>query len=362
MGLSDLTAAGLLDAVAAHVPPALVSPAAWDAVRGAASLLPAALTPSAYLECRLAEGADDVDLIVRVEASGRDVLAGRNPAVSLPAALRADPAWAAVEAFCRAWADDATLLHAVVGHLWLELDLDPARPGVVPGPSLFAAVAPEAAAGMGDAGFAALLDACAQPLGGLAAETRGHVRELFRARPPGASLPYLGFMLARPERAVRLYMGGVGAEALPPFLGRAGWSGPEAEERVPPLPGVPVEVRPRIGLAHVDVAGGLVPRAGVEYTLGRRPQLEGGIREAGFLHALAEAGYCTPDKRGALLGWPGVEARTLPHELWPSRLARRVNCIKVVHRPGHAPEAKGYLLTTAVPFGARTVRAPAAAK
>ncbi|HEX9937305.1 MAG TPA: hypothetical protein VGB15_09285, partial [Longimicrobium sp.] len=95
---------GTLDAVAPHVPPALVPAPAWAAVRAAAARLPAALAAAAYLECRLGEAGGAVDLILGVDAAGREILAGRTPAVPVPAPLRDDPAWGRLAALCRRWA------------------------------------------------------------------------------------------------------------------------------------------------------------------------------------------------------------------------------------------------------------------
>jgi hypothetical protein len=108
-------------------------------------------------------------------------------------------------------------------------------------------------------------------------------------------------------------------------------------------------------MIHVDAGEGAPPRLGVELTLARPCQRRGEIAERGFLDRLAELGLCTPARRDALPRWPGAEVRTLPHELWPSRVERRVNCVKLVFEPGRPLHAKAYLLATPHPVRGRAV-------
>ena len=116
-------------------------------------------------------------------------------------------------------------------------------------------------------------------------------------------------------------------------------------------------------MAHLDFAGGsTLPCVGVELTLGRREQLRGTIAEAAFLDRLVGLDLCTAEKRRALDAWPGHTVGVLPHELWRSVLARRVNCVKLVHVPGEAPRVKGYLLArwSPVPLEPARVEGPRA--
>ncbi|MBW3570477.1 MAG: hypothetical protein KY467_05180, partial [Gemmatimonadetes bacterium] len=119
---------------------------------------------------------------------------------------------------------------------------------------------------------------------------------------------------------------------------------------------------PQLGMLHVDVLeGALLPRLGLEYTLERSPQVHGGIAEGAFLDRLVECGLCAPERRDALQAWPGYEVHTLRHELWPSWLVRRVNCIKLVYEPGREPQAKAYLLAFHQPCSRGGARGGAAA-
>lgn len=342
--------ADTLATVAAHVPRALVTEEAWRAVLQAASVLPAALASGVYLETRLAGERRAVDLIVRVDGPGRDLLASRNPVVRLPRGLREHPVWARVARLSAGVAEGGPAVLRHVDHLWLEFDLDPADGAEpVPVPSLFVAPDPCAAASLSVDEWMALLDACAEVLlpGGLSGGMRKRLRRAVAARPAGGSIPYLGFMLARPDGAVRVYLAGMGEAELPGCLARAGWPG-EGDELAAALAALgPPESRPRVGMAHVDVdARGVLPRLGVEYTLDRRRQLRGEIAESAFLRHLAASGLCDGARIEGLWSWPGWQVRRLAHEIWESRMVRRVNCVKLVLGAGSAPETKGYLLAT----------------
>jgi hypothetical protein len=313
--------------------------------------IPAALTRAAYLECRLREGPDPVDLIFRVEREGAEILAGRHPGVDPGPLLACGPAWQAVAEFCHAWLDGAGPEWAPVQHLWLELDLDaPAVPGAapLPPPSVFVALDENVTAEMDTDALERLIARVVERLAPAAmdADTRARIRGVLDRRPPGAAVPYAGVMLSRPRQAVRVYLSRTAASCVPGLLHDIGW--PEDQERMA-AGAVAAMARagaPQIGMLHLDVLeGALLPRLGVEYTLERHAQIRGRVAEQAFLDALAGRGLVDPERRDALLAWPGYEVLTLRHELWPSLLARRVNCIKLVHEPDRLPQMKAYLLT-----------------
>src|SRR5262245_37126360 len=116
-----------LDRISPHLDPALVPPIALRRLRETGRRLPAALTRRIYLESWLGVGAAArVDLIVKLDAGSRDLLAGLSPSAEDAATRRA---WRSVTTFARAWGRTGGLLEDTVESLWLEFDLDPdARP------------------------------------------------------------------------------------------------------------------------------------------------------------------------------------------------------------------------------------------
>jgi hypothetical protein len=363
-GAGRFPLAGTLGFAARHAAPELVPAAARERVIWVAGRIPAALTRAAYLECRLRDGPDPVDLIFRVEKTGAEILAGRNPAIGAGHLRGGGPAWEAVAALCGAWLDGGDPAWALVRHLWVELDLDaPTAPGAppVPPPSVFLAFDDDATAGMDADAVLALLDVVLAPLvpGGLDADSRARLHGVLLRRPPGAAVPYAGIMLSRARQAVRVYLSRVPGAAVPGLLDQVGWPEEETRDAARVLGELHAGVAPELGMLHLDVLeGALLPRLGLEYTLQRRPQVKGQVAERAFVDRLVECGLCRPERRDALLAWPGYEVRTLRHELWPSWLIRRVNCIKLVHEPDREAQAKAYLLAFHQPY---LRRAPAEA-
>ena len=353
-GVGRYPLAGTLGLATRHVPAVLVPPAARDRVLQVAGRIPAALTRAAYLECRLREGPDPVDLIFRVERQGAEILAGRHPGVDPSRLLAGGRAWNAVADCCRAWlagVEAADPHWSLVRHLWLELDLDdPGFPGapLLPQPSVFVALDDDATAAMDTDAVLDLVARVIEPLAPLAMDddTRARLRGVLERRPPGAAVPYAGVMLSRPRQAVRVYLSRVPGAAVPGLLNEVGWPEDQGRMAAEVVAAMRDAGAPEVGMLHLDVLeGALLPRLGVEYTLERRAQIRGRVAEQAFLDTLAERRLCDPERRDALLAWPGYELLTLRHELWPSMLARRVNCIKLVHEPDRVPQMKAYLLT-----------------
>lgn len=348
-GAGRFPLAGTLGVAARHAGEELVSDAARERLIWVAGRIPAAVTRAAYLECRLQGEPGPVDLIFRVEKGGAEILAGRNPAIGRGHLRGGGAAWDAVAALCGAWLDAREPGWSLVRHLWVELDLDaPGARGAppVPPPSVFLAFDDDATAAMDTDAVLALIETVLAPLqpGGMDAASRARIRGVLDRRPPGAAVPYAGIMLSRARQAVRVYLSRVPGSAVPALLDEVGWPEDEARHTARVLgevhPGAP-----ELGMLHLDVLeGALLPRLGLEYTLERKPQLRGMVVERPFVDRLVQCGLCAPERRDALLAWPGYEVRTLRHELWRSWLIRRVNCIKLVHEPGREPQAKAYLL------------------
>jgi hypothetical protein len=254
-----------------------------------------------------------------------------------------------VAALCARWLAAGAPLERLVSHLWLEFDLGPGAAGSMPRPSVFAGLRAGAAAGVDGKDAAVLIEWLSGAVSaGLGAETRRAALALLARGAPGLHVPYVGVMAAREVPAVRVYFRGPTAAEVPGALAGAGWPGPasvlaEALGELSTVPGAPP-----VGMLHVDVAAGPLPRAGVEFLLARHPQLHGRLDETAFLDRLVEIGLCTPAGRDGLLAWPGVRRCALPHELWESVMVRRVNCVKLVCGPGGL-EAKGYLLAFQLP-------------
>lgn len=88
-----------------------------------------------------------------------------------------------------------------------------------------------------------------------------------------------------------------------------------------------------------------------DHRIDRKAQFGGRLREAPFLDHLVDRGLCSKTQREALGEWPGGMTMQMRHQLWRAVVLRRVNHIKLVHRPGQPLGVKAYLCAG---FGAAT--------
>jgi hypothetical protein len=306
------TVAGSLRHIAPELPAALVTPAARERVLAVADRIPAARTRWMYLECRLAPGATQTDLIIRVP---------REPTS-----------------------------HDAVEALWLEFDCPTDGRSVdalLESPGVFADICPAVYA------RAPVHERCAatvqviRSLGSaaLSREMTSVIERCVLALPSGAAILYVGNFPHRNPATRRLCIGGITDDALPAYLERIGWPGTwQSVSRVlAPLASLGACPGRSAAIVHIDVSDEVAPTIAVELPFSRASQRVGHVAELGVMDALVAAGLCDRAKRDALLAWPRRVIATMPHELWPSAVTRRINHVKLVWRPDEDVEAKVYL-------------------
>ena len=340
-----------IDEIAPRLSPALVTREAGGRLARIAESLPAALTSWVYLECRLRRDEQRVDLIVRVDQRGRDILAGDNPVIALSSARQGDPIWRGVRALARTWSDPSSPLFRGVERIWLEFDVhascDGLRPGELPAPGIFVELAREGYAQHRRDDRLAAAMAVLQPLVGnaLVPAMARSLRRCWELLPSGAVIPYMGVFPARGSDAVRVSVAGLSDANLHAYLRALRWPGSQRELTnaisafLPPARAP----QPRMAILNIDVREEIAAGVGIEYLLSHAAQLRGSILERELLERLVRLGLCSPAKRDALQGWPATSLRVMPHELWRSRVCRRVNHLKLSFTE-HAPlEVKAYL-------------------
>jgi hypothetical protein len=316
-----------------------------------AASLPAALTNWLYLECRLRRGESRVDLIVRVDQRGRDILAGDNPVLGLDATLQRQPVWRSVRTLARAWSDPSSTLYRGVERLWLELDLhascDELSPGDLPAPGVFIEFAREVYAQHRREDRVGVAMAALRPFmpEGVAPLVSRNLRRCWELLPSGAAIPYVGLFPARGSEAVRVSVAGLSDADLPAYLRALRWPGSnrkltEAISAFIPPARVP---RPRMAIVNIDVDREIGAGVGIEYLLSHASQLRGTILERELLDHLVRCGFCSAAKSDALLAWPATSVQVMAHELWRSRVCRRVNHLKLSVSEAGFPTAKAYL-------------------
>ena len=345
--------------------------AADDLCRLAAKLAP---IHCAGFEVRLGETESAVDLVQRISAGrGEPMVLAEHIAAC---GLDEEPGWGGIRDFCAAWGLPGSLLQRQVAGAFLEVDagrcreVDPAgafravdagavvRPGrdeaasAPRPPSIYLSLEPGVAAAAGP--LRELVFTAGELLRGAPLSERllDRLQLLCGAGGGGAAATDVGFMLSRRVDALRLVLAPLSLPAALELLDRAGWPGGAADfdAAAALLPAGLGTLALSLDLA----AGGVLPRIGLEHYPGDPPDQKAAWRTA--LDRLVDAGACTPVKRDALLRWPGYlepdAAAPWPPSLLVESLlnrpdhfsvvARRLTFLKIVCRPGAAPEAKAY--------------------
>ncbi len=348
------TLAESLDLVLPAVSADLASPGHVARIRAVGAALPASLASGVVLECHLGGPAARTDLEVRVRASevGRQVLAdlSASPAAGSPFD---QPSWIGIGSLAAAWADPASELHRRIDNVWLEFDIDPDADRL-PAPSVFFAPYNGIQAGnehdwVGDGALRLITG------GPIAPATEQTLDTALDALPAGANVFQLGVMLARRSAAVRCCIAKLPADATPGYLSAVGWPG-----RIGDLEALIARLSPYVDevALDLDVADGIAGRVGLECYLSDFRQPGQDPRWAAFLTELVRLGLCRPERRDAVLGFPGSVARGDRTAVWPEHLgaaaallggrarsafARVLHHVKIVFEPGRPLEAKAYL-------------------
>jgi hypothetical protein len=222
--------------------------------------------------------------------------------------------------------------------VWLEFDLDGPVAGL-PVPSIIAKL------GRGtDPGW--ILDVLWPALQGnpLRPSQREQVRAYQEAIPPEGFLLYAFSLLSRPGGAVRMELFGLDPDGIAGYLDRIAPSTVERAREAAAL----LQDAERLHLSF-DIVDEVLPRIGVEGSYPWLPRREPAWGT--LLDRFVAAGLCAPEKRDALLAWPGYDTFWTAPASWPVETmgthgfcVRGLSHLKVVSRPDREMEAKGYLL------------------
>lgn len=299
----------------------LVDESAYERLRGIARRLPG--DGLAAIEIRLAAGSGPVDLSLKLSEPSH----ARGVADVLPSPHRQ---------LLRRWQSGEL---PTVPAFWLEFDLDRSPEGL-PAPVLCAEIASQTEPVW--IVETLLPEMRGAPLDG---PQRESALRVLAAVPPLAR-PFYAFDLSpRGVDAIRLEILGLAPEAAPDFLGQVAPDlAPAVASAAPLFSGAE---RPHLSL---DItAEGIAPRVGLEASFVRGPHRE--PRWRNLFDRLVDQSLCDPEKRDAVLAWPGQESFWAAPGRWPAEAAgldgicvRAVSHMKLVVHPGRTSEAKVYLL------------------
>jgi hypothetical protein len=324
-----------LRVVEPRLPSTLVSPESFARLRALAVRLP----PQSMVgfECRLAGNTEDADFAVALPADspGMKQFAGHGPQNLLLAELLTNPIWQRVCALCARASGPHSALDDRLGTVWLEFDAHHQHLGV-PVPNVLFGLPPEEQGRAG--GGRQVAEAALELLTGepLPCGLRDTLGRSFSGLPSGAHVFQVGVMLGRQVSGVRVCVTNLSLDGIVDYLDRLGWTG-QRDDMIDALsPFTDRALRLALG---IDVGEAIMPRIGIECYLhnGHRTRIEGHWIE--FLDLLVACGMCCPDKRDALLLWPG---QTTARFLWPVTFALGLNHIKLIYQPSCPLQAKAY--------------------
>jgi hypothetical protein len=334
-----LPLSSLLSTIDEALPEVLVGPRARRALQRRARSVPSAWF-SGCVECRLTDGADQVDLLVCATrgAGGqhalREVLEGPGGA----------QAFGTARPFLREWVRPRSRLSKELAAIWLEYDLPVARPA--PEPFAFVCLYPDYLEGgyprhrPGPPLPAARVAAIASA-GLAAAGARVGARPLALLRRCASALPLHGRMLhvvARPGLlGEALRIGAIlPAAGLAAWLQAVGWPGEPAQLAL---------LRRLVGardLLHVqlELADEVSPLLSLDFESASQPRDNPGW--ARLVGALVELGCAQRRKATAAVRWVGSRRVKVADQPVPARVDQQL-FFKLTSKPGGELQAKAYL-------------------
>ena len=356
-----------LDLLKADIIGGLVSVKSFSKIEKIAAGIPGALVFSPFgFECPLGveEGVADFLFSLTKDNSGPEILAGELPEHDFNGSFFQVPhlnrVWHRVRRFGKRWADPRAHLYHSIDNVWLELDIASGTQEGMAAPSLF--FAPFAAENR----FQGTLSTPKEGLRPLEA-----VFFCLKGRAPKDSIRrnwekclgmlsrltnlfQVGYMIARSDSdTLRMCITVPDGTTLKRYLAHVNWPGDFGRldfvlQKISPL-------FPTLYL-HVDVGTEVSGKIGIEckFPYHRGPSRE--PRWHPFLDFLLKAGCCVPEKKKALLAYPGygktpengcpralAEMAERRHPLYRSYFVRTIYHVKLVLTETGNLEAKAYM-------------------
>ena len=337
----------------------IISPEKFKEILSLARNFPGNLTSFLGFEIHLKDPRPRADWAFAVSGAGADrqVLVNLLKQGYFPPTFMQRPEWRQIAAFSTSWAQKDSILKEHVKCFWLEFDM-PETPAEVSVPSVF--FGPEKVSQDAFQGYLtqyAWLVNDALPLlkGKPVSKTmEQHILSCIQKIPSGATLFQVGTMLSRSTSDVRLYINKIHPRNIIPYLDMLGWS--DTNDEFQSLIRDMESKADRFVLSYDVGNRGIGPRIGLECSFDANRYHEETRWELLFDY-LMEEGMCLPEKRDALIQYPGIEnpddfsggimrpftsvSRHL-EDIFSGSLVRYISHIKIVYLPGRIVEAKAY--------------------
>ncbi len=335
-----------LETLRDHISEQLISPECMAVIQRVAAYFPAPITSTFGFESRLWEEEAKADFLFCVSSdhSQKDILAGKNPMLSIPDFEYAEPVWKNIKDFARWWRDSNESLSKIINRAWLEFDMNETMTAI-PIPGIFwgldSCVTKTSMAEEYKRNLLMTVERVYHILKGkpISQEQRQTLVSTIEAIPGRCKIEQVGFMLSRDIDALRLVITKLGdIDLVTSFLEQINWPGSIGEFSQFLNTLIPYV---KFLALNIDVGNQIYPRIGLECYVDYYPR--GFAQRKRLVDYLMREQLCTPAKRNALLDWHGYFRTQFLHEFWESLVVKRFHHIKVDYRPGDSLRAKAYV-------------------
>jgi hypothetical protein len=366
--LEDLNAAQYLSSVESYISEELISSQNYTEIKKLASYFNGHISSFFGFETRLNNynGQSDYLFAVSSQREERDKLADLFTNGKLPQSFRTKKEWQNIEKFVTTWANPHSVLYKNILGLWFEFDIVDDLTHV-PIPCVFVHTVPLSINNSESTRECTWLTHFALPLligQQLSQNVERNAMEAIQRLPEGVSVFQVGVMLSRATSGIRLVLNKIKPTQIIPYLKTLGWS--DNDDRLLSLIEELEHYVTSIVL-HINIGEkGVDSKIGLECSF--YPRLYNfETKWSVFLNYLVKNGLCRPEKKNALLHFPGVEREDMnddfnlksyvtnariPDNDFSSALVRYISHIKLVYMPNQPPEAKVY-------SGVRLFKSPA---
>ncbi len=352
---------GILRLIEPSVVPKLMTADNWSAIDTVAQISPNALSTFFGFEYRLGNNFEGVDFLICVDAdeAGKRVLGDPSYSLSLPELVDQEPIWQRVKAFAREWNTSTSAIAKEVFNIWLEFDIPNSYTAdEIPIPSFFM--------GAKDIYVCDCLEEQKQRRAWLVEEAlplllgkslpivnQEMLYLCLQSLPIGAYVFQIGLMLARKMETVRLCIRNISPLQIVPYLAQISWQG-----NIDNLTQFLHSLSPLVDRIDLDIDVDFATRSkiGLECHFNLQPSLES--KWVLFLDFLEDRSLCLPEKRQAILSYPGYLRESAHKDQWPEGLKRLtqilgntkegvifrgIHHIKITYQDSSPQEAKAYL-------------------
>lgn len=356
--VKSILASNYLCKVEPYISP-LISPEKFKAIISVAKHFPGNLTSFLGFEIHLGDIRQHADWAFAVSGAGDDRVVFENllKQGNFPATFMQQPEWKQIALFSKAWTNKESLLRKKVKCFWLEFDMPEMQsdifiPSVFFGPEK----PPEGGSSASESQFGWLINGALPLLRGqrLPEKIKEQIICCIQKIPKGSSLFQVGTMLSRSTNDVRLYINKIHPQRIIPYLNALGWH--DTDNQLRELIRDIAAKAERFVLSFDVTADGIGPRIGLECSFEENRYHEE-ARWQPLFEYLVERGMCLPEKRDALLQYPGVDhtddftsgvmkpfVSVSQHldDIFSGSLVRYLSHVKVVYVSDRPMEAKAY--------------------